>query len=558
MKLRLLEISHHNAFSFSNLFNFSGSHPDLVPCDISNETSFMNFEKKLPTVADVQLVVGPRHRGSDIYSEWVNPAELREREYFHLGGLLVKHSRIYGQFPNPNSWVWQWFPEGDRWLQAVQQHGKDAIDRATSRFYYSLDGDSARKTAFSSLDEVDGGASFQLARNPDTNQGSLAVFQHVSANSNLATVHEQLRLSQDAGKRLGRAVPVFYSIVGSSEQSNITEKDVESACQDGNHDMVECRALPSSREPYEGETLRHLHRYCQQQPGSSVAYLQSDLPAYMKAQVSDPTEQSNLLLHLSRAALSSACIESVSQQSDNNSTCNTCGLVFYKLWTLFYPGNMFVSSCEYINQILPPKIFEQRMQEYIQETLIQRLYDNLQSNIFQGAARTYKDVTRLKENNDIDRMEVLGLDRFSVDFWLGSHPNILPCDVSGSSEQDLTYWRGLPGTTEAGKDTDKQTLASAQHEYGPVVPALTHDFGSPFFFNRAVYDRVMANPRLRVPEVTFLAGHVFRWFQLYGKVPDASSPIWSWFPDSELWKEAAAREGIDVVEKNAARFRTAK
>jgi hypothetical protein len=386
---------------------------------------------------------------------------------------------------------------------------------------------------------------------------NFAVFHHVSSGSNREVLREQLQLSQNAAGYIGQKIPVFYSVVGdTSDQNAITEREIESLCQDGNHTMVECRALPSFQQPYEGETLRQLHHYCQQQPQSRVAYLQSDLPLSLKGQVSDPTEQTNLLFHLSRAALSPACIQSVSQQSANvsGSTCNTCGLVFYKLWTLFYPGNMFVSSCEYINQLLPPNTFEHRMQEHMKETLIQRLYGKLQSNLFQGPARVHRDVQRLKKSNDVDRMEVLGIDRFSVDFWLGSHPNLLPCDVSGGAEQSLNYWRSLPGAAETTRGVENLTNVQMNSKYGPVVPALQHDFGSPFFLEQKRYQRVVAYEKTRLLEITFLAGHVWRWSQLYGKMPDPSSPIWSWFPDSEVWKPAAAKYGNETLEKVASQI----
>jgi hypothetical protein len=74
-----------------------GSHPELVPCDIYQEEDFLKFSTKVPTAADVQFVSGPRHIGSRIHSQWVFPATLRAREYFHLPGLLLKWYRIYGK-----------------------------------------------------------------------------------------------------------------------------------------------------------------------------------------------------------------------------------------------------------------------------------------------------------------------------------------------------------------------------------------------------------------------------------------------------------------------------
>jgi hypothetical protein len=147
--------------------------------------------------------------------------------------------------------------------------------------------------------------------------------------------------------------------------------------------------------------------------------------------------------------------------------------------------------------------------------------------------------------NRIDRMEVLGLDRFSVDFWLGSHPDLNPCDISGSHEQNLAYWKGLPGSPES--TGNGENVTASKLEYGPAVPALANDFGSPFFVIGKVYQSVMADPQARLLEVTFLAGHLLRWYQLYGRPPHSSSPIWSWFPDSDFWQQAVSRHGKDAV-----------
>jgi hypothetical protein len=424
-----------------------------------------------------------------------------------------------------------------------------------------LDGDSQRRSAFSSTlpATVVAANTFQLPAQSEHNNVSasgrrsrFAVFHHISTGADPAVLREQLRLSQNAAQQLSQRVPVFYSVVGNSSiESNISETEIDSICRDGNHDLIDCRVLPHFQVSYEGETLRHLHGYCKQYPESSVAYVQSVLPLYLNTQITEPTERHNLLMHLSRAALSRECIESVSIQDKNASTCNTCGLVFYKLWTLFYPGNMFVSTCEYVNGLLPPDTFEERMVKHVESSLVSRLYQYLQSHVFPGPPQSKGAFARLGSWAEIDRMELWGLDRFSVDFWLGSHPNLNPCDVSGLPEQNLTYWRQLPATADPGKGQ-----FSNRSEFGPSVLAPTHGDGAPVYFDRSAYEQTLADPQSRLLEITFLAGHVSRWYHLYGAVPHASSRIWSWFPDSDTWKEATMNYGKGAIEKIASQFVT--
>jgi hypothetical protein len=184
----------------------------------------MHVAKRIPSVEEVQLVVGPRHRGSHIYSDWVPRKRWRKREYFHLAGLLVKWNRIYGRAPSAGSWVWRFYPQGDQWRKALDQYGKDAVDRETSRFYYSLDNNFQRRSAFSLIGH-ETNATVRSDRN------NFAIFHHIYAGSNRDVVSEQLRLSQGAARFLGQNVPLFYSIVGDDgAQNTITLTEIESLC----------------------------------------------------------------------------------------------------------------------------------------------------------------------------------------------------------------------------------------------------------------------------------------------------------------------------------------
>jgi hypothetical protein len=479
------------------------------------------------TLARAKWSLGPHRAGFDHFSEFSTDPDLAEREFFYLPGLLLKFYHIYGMFPSEDSWVWSFFPFGDRWLQAVQQYGKDAVDLATSQYYYSVDGDTERRSAFHKQN-VKAEVSFENASDNNRTMG-LAVFLHITADSDQTVVREQLHAVQNLASQRTQKVSLSFSVVGGTGGKLALVDDIEAFCLDERHGNITCKALSHFPVPYEGETLQQLHQFCRRYPDSIVSYLQSDLPPYMKQHIGEPAQRFNLLLHLSRAALSPECIEAVRRDDEHISRCNTCGLVFYKLWTLFYPGNIFTASCTYVNDLLPPSTFEQQMEEYVKAALLARLLGYLQSGVFIGHF-TRKSI---HEPYGVDLPEMWGLDRFSVDFWLGSHPKLNPCDVSGNVAHNLSYWQGLTVAAASG---------GKERRYGPVVEAPTHD-GSPFHFNVSRYNATLLDDSIRMREVSFLAGHLARWHHLYGSVPASNSRVWSFFPDSGYWKERTVKGG---------------
>jgi hypothetical protein len=252
---------------------------------------------------------------------------------------------------------------------------------------------------------------------------------------------------------------------------------------------------------------------------------------------------------LTRATLSSQCIHAVSH---DDISCNLCGLIFYKLWTLFYPGNMFAASCEYVNRLLPPAIFEARMIDSVKSSLVARLHEQLQSNIFKGAVFNVSDSGQDRVNLDgLDRLEYWGVDRFSVDHWIASHPTVDPCDVSGSSSVDMDYWQHKSAAWSINENT-----TSADRPYGPATYAPTLST-SPFYYNQSLFDSVMTDFLSRIREASFLSGHLLRWHSLYGRYPTPDSRIWSWFPDDKLWKNASAIYGANVVSNVVGRYHVA-
>jgi hypothetical protein len=104
-----------------------GSHPTLRPCDLSPTTNltYWFIEHNVSTI-EMTWDVAPRHYFWN--SSWfkMEQAQLnkqrsrldqRLREYFLLPGHLYRWMTLYKELPPDDSWVWEWYPEGEIWKQ---------------------------------------------------------------------------------------------------------------------------------------------------------------------------------------------------------------------------------------------------------------------------------------------------------------------------------------------------------------------------------------------------------------------------------------------------------
>jgi hypothetical protein len=131
-----------------------GSHPSIVPCDVSPYTALKRWQADtLPDhdyASEFSWALAPRVPiGHDDW-EWrgyglrtlnrtlgdgnfTRTPHERFREYFLLRGLIYKWKMLYGKVADENSWVWNWFPDGQRWLSEVRRHGLDVLDKVIQR-----------------------------------------------------------------------------------------------------------------------------------------------------------------------------------------------------------------------------------------------------------------------------------------------------------------------------------------------------------------------------------------------------------------------------------------
>jgi hypothetical protein len=126
-----------------------GSHPSIQPCDFGKAVT---MDPKKPDLTDTFLswlrVMGSAYQ-TPLDDNWFVPSaphhklrlpetwqvakyrDVRLREYFLLPGNLFKWYFLYDEAPPLDSWVYQWFPDGKTWQDAIREHGNDSVNVVT-------------------------------------------------------------------------------------------------------------------------------------------------------------------------------------------------------------------------------------------------------------------------------------------------------------------------------------------------------------------------------------------------------------------------------------------
>ena len=318
------------------------------------------------------------------------------------------------------------------------------------------------------------------------------IFYHIyvpakSHKNALRIVREQLGQIKQAMQQRSTASTTFlyYTTIGDLLPGIKAAKF--DACQGTPN--LECRHVQHLAEGSEAVTLQTIYNFCQStHPNHIVTYLHSK-GSFHQHQVNERWRK-----HLTNAAVHKDCRDAV-----RNQQCNVCGLHFYTQWTKFFPGNMWTAQCGYIQQLWPPKDFAEHQEEAIAHLLWLRHRGVLTSRLFE------------------DRLDRFGLERYSTEHWIGSHPNIKPCDMAPSPLHD--WLKGI--ATEA-----HYAWALGPRQVDPPAdnPPAT------------VLELLQSNHSARRSELFYLPGRLRLWHLLYQTTPEPDSWIWSWFPDGSYWK----------------------
>ena len=326
-----------------------------------------------------------------------------------------------------------------------------------------------------------------------------------------------LRIIQEQLEQIGgsyaasipfKPVTIFYNTIGDSVDHDVLDQWTT--------DNMRLIHMNHYTEGFEDVTLTKLHDFCQANPSSKVVYMHTKGSYHNHGRTNE-----NWRFSLTQAALHRDCLH------PPNATCNLCGLQFFPVWGTFIAGNMWAADCSYVQQLLPPLEYQGRIAQVAETLENYRKRGLLQTKLF-----------------DANQEDKLCQGRYAMECWVGSHPRVMPCDLS--SQVLLSFWSNHDRRSRLKEDTNLFHFAMAPRR-GVHAPWFAMDQGTK--------RKILWSSTNRVREYYFLAGNLLRWLTLYDEVPPRSSWAWEWFPDGKYWQHQAARYGGRVVEVVTERFR---
>jgi hypothetical protein len=200
---------------------------------------------------------------------------------------------------------------------------------------------------------------------------------------------------------------------------------------------------------------------------------------------------------------------------------------------------MFTAKCSYVLKLLPIEEFRISVTDLA------------------ASIRVHKNESRILFNMWEDLDAYLGLDRYSSEHWVGSHPSLIACDVS--KQRRINWWKKRKHENKI-SDAHSFGLAPKESEQGLML-----EFYKNFTKERGTMTGLESYPECaryaesyRLREYYLLAGNLHKWINLYNATPQDSSWIWSFFPDGEVFKQAIEDYGMEVVENYLDHFTNLK
>ena len=379
----------------------------------------------------------------------------------------------------------------------VGQHGEKAIDvvvdNSKPRFHSAFASNHSSHTVQTKFDEVDSNPSvvvfYQISFEPGKSDTALLA---IRAQFDAFAMGRYNNVTDSFEK--SRKVLLYYTISGGSAEE---VGFVTNLCQE-HHERITCQQVGRyDTNRINGGSLQLLHSFCNARPSFDVIYIRNQLQAKY-----DPIK----IKEVTSGIISKMCVPS-------KESCNVCGMEFYPLPFLHFTNNMFSASCDYVKQLLPPAIFEERMNDIAGDALVSKIEETYTTKLVQFDER------------------ILGSYQYSTEHWIGSHPDLRPCDVAPI----------VDGGENNKKMKTPDTLDNNMKHYSQS-PGPRRGSAPPGYFKEEIESKFRKRREVALREYYYLAGNVFRWNRLYDRVPPQNSWAWRWFPDGKIW-EAAARSG---------------
>lgn len=263
------------------------------------------------------------------------------------------------------------------------------------------------------------------------------------------------------------------------------------------HSNLNCIHLGHSATAHEEATLTPLYEYCQQHPSRRVAYI------HTKGSFRDGETQTRWRKNMLSAVVHPDC-----RRGD------ACGLQANMYPWVHFPGNFWTAKCSYVSTLHPPAEMDARMRS-LRDELFQMESDCLLKHLYRNSHPGF-----------------YGIERYSLEAWIGSHP------------------KGLFFDMYDGRDFERRIISDDKLK---VAEFPRHDLTWRWFlFDTKTARASLENESIRIRDDRFLAGRLLRWIRLYGTVPPWDSWVWSFFPDGEFWKSMISQHGLDAVHEGTA------
>lgn len=518
-----------------------GSHPDVDACEVGKDEIWFKSPR-------AHLLAHPGPWPEDgfqereiIYRDTIN----QQIDFYGLAGNILKWQTIYGRVPHDNSTLWSIFRQGSFWKNHTNTFGEKAVelvltDIGRAQGLIPVDEDSPKILAIETHFNTTNRSSIASSIGPPYNNnattstpvGGHAVFfdlYHADKRTNDSLSSQLQQAWNDTVFLYGSNETQLYFVV--SVERGTDFPDEEHLCRlgrilGGRH----CQVLQRFEGHYVGETQRQLYNYCQMHPSDKVSYIHNRLVETQTAQLlqlfrkNELRTEEEMIQDLTRAALGAQCAEQLNRERygySRNESCNVCGWRFAAMPAMSMAGNMYSAECSYVNRLLEPTMYAAKMTEFVTEVLILKAEGKLSNAIFS------------------ESMYSLGLDQYSMLYWITSGPSIRPCDVYSKSATHQS--EEVEGDDRNSSDTHIQPT----RWFSSLIPVSDMDETA-----KEKFHKVLAHENVRMKEVSFLAGVLLKWLMLYGTTAPLSSWVYEVYPDGERWKlgmKAHGRTFLDSV-----------
>jgi hypothetical protein len=287
----------------------------------------------------------------------------------------------------------------------------------------------------------------------------------------LRIIKDQLQQIKDAGQDR----VVYYSLIGL-----FLPHSQEIFCVPG----LTCHRLQYAKSGFENVTQQSLYEYCVSHPNARATYIH-DKGSYHDHKSNHVKRQKS-----TRVVLSDEC------RYMPRDKCTVCTTMFRIVPFWHASGNFWTADCSYVRDLIPPKEYEARRLEMLDE-----LFDASNAQRFKCLAPPLVGGENYTRSN-----QILSLGRHLWEYWIWNHPDLRPCDAFPHSGPELANERGRG-------DWSPRLIAPSRVIQSPPGSKLAVG-------PRAWYYGATKHAWFR------MTGKLYEFRKLYGRDPAPDSPLW--------------------------------